>query len=95
MITKGTEQYKAASKLANEIKNLSNVDKIYNHSYYEIAFNDLGSFLEKIKKIEGFASKVATTIDSSMNPYNRLVAIISDKQAWILACCAIENNINL
>lgn len=30
-----------------------------------------------------------------MNPYNRLVAIISDKQAWILACCAIENNINL
>ena len=66
MIVKGTEQYKAASKLANEIK-----------------------------KIEGFASKVATTIDSSMNPYNRLVAIISDKQAWILACCAIENNINL
>lgn len=26
MITKGTEQYKAASKLANEIKNLSNVE---------------------------------------------------------------------
>lgn len=95
MIVKGTEQYKAASKLANEIKNLSNVDKIYNRSYHEIAFNNLGSFLEKIKKTEGFASKVATTINSSMNPYNRLVAIISDKQAWILACCAIENNINL
>lgn len=38
MIAKGTEQYKAASKLANEIKNLSNTDRVHNHSYYEIAF---------------------------------------------------------
>lgn len=87
--------YKEKQNLANQIKGLADTDRWNNNSYFEIAFNDLGCFLQKIQKLQVFASKVAETISSSMNPYDKKVAKISDKQAWILACAGIENNITL
>jgi hypothetical protein len=92
MITKGTEDYKRAQNLANEIKLYANTD-VNNRSFFEIAFNKLSTLLDSVIKLNVFASNVAKTIDSKMNPYNRQVAFVSDKQVWVIACAAIENNI--
>lgn len=64
MSQKGSEQYKQAQKLANEIKDMAGTD-------------------------------IAETVDKTMNPYGKKVAFISDKQSWILAVAAVENNITL
>lgn len=92
MITKGTEDYKRAQNLANEIKLYANTD-VNNRSFFEIAFNKLSTLLDSVIKLNVFASNVAKTIDKKMNPYNRQVAFVSDKQVWVIACAAIENNI--
>jgi len=42
-----------------------------------------------------FASNVAKTIDEKCTYPSFKIANMSSKQAWILACAAIENNINL
>ena len=52
---------------------------------YDLAFENLGRFIDRIKSTPEFAAKIAETIDKSMNPYARRVARISSKQAWILA----------
>ena len=90
MLQKGSEQYKQAQKLANEIK-----DRWNNNSYFDIAFNALGQFISKVQATDGFAAKIAETVDKTMNPYGKKVAFISDKQSWILAVAAVENNITL
>ncbi len=61
----------------------------------EIAFNALGQFISKVQATDGFAAKIAETVDKTMNPYGKKVAFISDKQSWILAVAAVENNITL
>lgn len=95
MLQKGSEQYKQAQKLANEIKDMTGTDRWNNNSYFDIAFESLGKFIAQIQKIDGFAAKIAETVDKTMNPYGKKVAFISDKQSWILAVAAVENNITL
>lgn len=95
MITKGTQEYKRAQELANNIQDLANTERWNNNSYFGIATQDLDSFLSKIRKTDTFAAKIAETIDKTMNPYGRKVANMSSKQAWILASTAVELNINL
>lgn len=95
MLQKGSEQYKQAQKLANEIKDMAGTDRWNNNSYFNIAFESLGKFISQIQKIDGFAAKIAETIDKTMNPYGKKVAFISEKQSWILAVAAVENNITL
>lgn len=63
--------------------------------YIDIAFNALGQFISKVQATDGFAAKIAETVDKTMNPYGKKVAFISDKQSWILAVAAVENNITL
>ena len=45
MLQKGSEQYKQAQKLANEIKDMAGTDRWNNNSYFDIAFNALGQFI--------------------------------------------------
>ena len=94
MITKGTEQYSAAQSLANKLVRIADTDRIYCNSLWNIYDNELGIFIDKIMKLSGFAAEIAATVSKSMaNPYRSAVARISSKQAWCLACAAIENGI--
>ena len=95
MLQKGSKQYKQAQKLANEIKDMAGTDRWNNNSYFNIAFESLGKFISQIQKIDGFAAKIAETVDKTMNPYGKKVVFISEKQSWILAVAAVENNITL
>ena len=95
MLQKGSSEYKQAQSIANEIKSLADTDRWNNNSYFDIAFESLGKFISQIQKIDGFATKIAETVDKTMNPYGKKVAFISEKQSWILAVAAVENNITL
>jgi hypothetical protein len=95
MLTKGTEDYKKASKMANKLQDLANVERWNNNSYWNIAFCNFGHAIDNIKKTNTFAAKIAETVDKSMNPYGFKIANLSSKQAWILACCMVENNISI
>lgn len=64
-----------------------------NNSFFTIAFEELGRLINAIESLDCFAAKVAETIDGTMNPYGFQVARVSSKQAWILACAAVENGI--
>ena len=94
MLAKGTPEYKAAGTTANKLSRYANIERWNNNSSFEITFNELGILLDKIMNAGGFAAQVATTIEKSMNPYGFKVANMSDKQAWILACAMVENNIS-
>lgn len=95
MITKGTPQYTEAQKMANQLTRMAGYDRLYQNSLYEISFNTMGIFLEKIKKLNVFASQIAETVYKTMMIYGRYICKMSDKQAWYLACAAVENNIEL
>lgn len=60
---------------------------------YEYYTDLLSSLLDKVMKLDVFAAKVAETVDKSMcKGYN--VANVSSKQAWVIACAVVENNID-
>ena len=79
--------------LANELVKIASYERWNNNSLFELFYDRMGDFLDKIKELNCFAAQVATTIESKMNPYGFKIANISSKQAWILACASIENNI--
>lgn len=93
-ITKGTEAYAQAQKIANKIQNYADMERWNNHSFFSIALEDLARFLCNIMSLDCFAAQIAKTVDSTINPYGFKVARCSSKQAWILACAAVENDIN-
>ncbi|MFA6831313.1 MAG: hypothetical protein WCR36_03455 [Bacteroidaceae bacterium] len=93
MLEKGSKEYKKAQELACKLSSFSDIDRIFNHSYFSIAFQDLSDFLNEFK--DGFASQVAATIKERMDPYSRKVSFISNKQAWILAVYAVEKGLHL
>jgi hypothetical protein len=51
--------------------------------------------MNAVKKTEGFASQVAETVAKTIDYYGFKIASISSKQAWIIACAIVENNIEL
>jgi hypothetical protein len=93
MLQKGTQEYRRAGEIANELQRLSNKDRLNDNSLFEITSNQLGSVLLSVVKLDIFASQVAKTIESKMSPYSQKVAYMSSKQAWIIACAIVENNI--
>lgn len=72
---------------------MASYERWNNNSLFELFYDRMGDFLDKIKELNCFAAQVATTIESKMNPYGFKIANIGSKQAWILACASIENNI--
>lgn len=94
-LVKGTADYKKAQNLANEITRIAGYQRWNNNTLFDLYFNPFYRFIMKIKNLGVFASKIAETIDSQANPFGYQIARVSDKQAWILACAAVENNINL
>ncbi len=85
MLQKGSEQYKQAQKLANEIKDMAGTDRWNNNSYFDIAFNALGQFISKVQATDGFAAKIAETVDKTMNPYGKLrSSVTSNHGYWLL-----------
>lgn len=95
MIAKNTPEYKNAQELANKIQRVASYERWNNNTLFNIYFDDFSEFLVAIEKVQGFAAQVAQTIEKAMNPYGYKLANVSSKQAWIIACAAIENNINL
>ena len=66
----------------------------YNYDGFQMGYECLSNVLREIAKIDCFAAKVAETVYSKMSPFSFQVARISSKQAWILACAAVENNLH-
>lgn len=83
-----TTDYSKKQIVANEIVRLAVISRI-NRSNYDYATDKLAAFLEKVMKLDVFAAQVATTVYNNCgHGYN--VANVSSKQAWIIACAAIE-----
>ena len=93
MIQKGTEDYKAAQELANDLMRVASYERWNNNTSYNLFLNPFYQFINEIKELNTFASKIATTIDDNYELNGFKIANLSSKQAWILACAAIENNI--
>jgi len=91
MIAKGTQEYREAAALAKRIEMNSHCPRT--ESNFEPLFERFARFVYNVTKIGGFAGEVAKTVDSSLNPHSYTWCRISSKQAWILACAAIENKI--
>lgn len=94
MITKGTEQYAKAQNLANGLVKIASKERWNDNTMFNLYFDPMARFLDSIEKLNVFASEIAKTVNKGMNPYGKQVAYVSSKQAWVLACAAIENNIN-
>jgi hypothetical protein len=93
MITKGTPQYTAAQKVANELQAYAATNRWNQNSRFDAAYEAVGRLVYEVSKLGGFASQICITIEKTMSPMGKQVAFISSKQAWIIACAAVENNI--
>ena len=94
MLAKGTQEYKRAGEVARILSSYATTTRNYAQGF-ELFFNKLGIILDKVMEAGGFAAEIAKTVEKSMNPYGANVARLSDKQAWVLACSVVENNIEL
>jgi len=95
MIAKGTTEYKEAGRIANKIQQYAEAQRWANNSVFDMYFNYLGNILNAVQKAGGFAAEVAKSVDKTMDCYGFKVAFCSSKQAWILACAIVENEINI
>ena len=84
-----------AQELSNRLQQIASYERWNNNNSYEMHFNPFYRFLSRIINLNVFASNVAKTIDEKCTYPSFKIANMSSKQAWILACAAIENNINL
>ena len=89
-----SNDYKQKQLAAREIERVAAMERQFTLSSFELMYDCFGRFLQKIQALDCFAAQVAKTVYNSMNVYGRL-ARVSSKQAWILACAAVENNIEL
>lgn len=94
MIQRGSKEYKRAQEIARNLENDARLDKWNNASRWERKGDALGEFLRSMMDIEAFAAKVAETIYGTLYGSDARLAMMSSKQAWILACAAVENDIN-
>jgi len=91
MITKGTELYKMAQQVANDLVCDAKISK-NDRNGWELFGTKIQLFCRKVMSLDCFAAKIAETVDNTCcNGFT--AARISDKQAWILACAAVENGI--
>lgn len=65
----------------------------YDQCGFDLFSELIGRFLDEVVKLDTFASRVAETVLATMKPGRFQVAYISSKQAWILACAAVENGL--
>lgn len=84
-----------AQKLANTLTDYAALERRNNNFSFNLHYDEVARFMTNIKKLNVFASQVADTIESKMDAYGYKLANISSKQAWILACAAVENGITL
>lgn len=94
MITKDTPAYAKAQNIANELSAAASTGR-HNRSAFDRNFEIVVKFIRKITVLNCFAAEVAKTILNTCNPIGYTVARISSKQAWIIACAAVENDVEL
>lgn len=99
MIAKGTADYKMAQQNARVISDMAACDRVHGQLLWGEAETELSQTLDEIiEKVDGFAAEVAKTVRSTVRQWTDrayAVARCSDKQAWILACACVENNISV
>lgn len=84
--------YQLRQKFANSLFSEAKHTR-YDQSGFDLFSELIGRFLDEVVKLDTFASRVAETILATMKPGRFQVAYISSKQAWILACAAVENGL--
>ena len=90
-----TNDYQTKQLVARKIEHAAAIQRWNQHSLFDIYFEALGRLVYDVMQLkETFAAKVAETVDKTMNPYGYKVAAVSNKQAWIIACAVVENNID-
>lgn len=94
-LVKGTPEYQKAQKMANELQGWAEKTRVNDTNYFNLGVDVLSSFLNKIIALDVFASQVAKSVEATINVFGYKVANMSAKQAWILACSAVENGIEL
>lgn len=89
---KELNDYQTKQLVANTIVRYASKSRC-DHNAYEYYTDLMSSLLDKVMKLDNFAAKVAETVDKSMcRGYN--VANVSSKQAWVIACAVVENDID-
>ena len=92
--TNKTQDYKTKQFLARKIEETAAIQRWNDNYCFNMFFNDFANLLNSVTKLGSFASKVSETVEKTMNPYGYKIAQVSKKQAWIIACAIVDNNID-
>lgn len=92
--TNKTQDYKTKQFVARKIEEVAAIQRWNDNSSFNLYFNDFANLLNSVTKLGSFASKVSETVEKNMNPYGYKIAQVSKKQAWIIACAIVDNNID-
>ena len=95
-----TEQTNQAKKVAKTLEYVSNLNEWNDNHYWNLYYNDVYRFLMDIQKLDCFAANVAKTVYDRAESWAKqtrrsVMPKFSSKQAWCIACAAVENNIEL
>lgn len=95
-----TEQTNQAKKIASKLESVSYLNRWNNKTSWDMYYDRVYRFLIEIQKIDCFAANIANTVYDRAKDYAKqtrsyVMPKISSKQAWCLACAAVENNIEL
>lgn len=92
MIQKGTAEYARAQAISNRLASIASTSRWNNNSYYKLVVDDFGMIIDAVAALEGFAGEVAKTVAKTVGGAS--VAKCTSKQAWIIACAIVENNMH-
>ena len=92
--TNKTQDYKTKQFVARKIEEVAAIQRWNDNYSFNLYFNDFANLLNSVTKLGSFASKVSETVEKNMNPYGYKIAQVSKKQAWIIACAIVDNNID-
>jgi hypothetical protein len=89
--------YKTKQNIANMISDYASTDKSYGELRWDEHQDYIEQVVEKVINLGGFAAEVAKTVKSTIKSlgFGYYGAKCSSKQAWILACAVVDNNVEL
>ena len=93
------EQLSDAKKIANVLENAANLSEWTNNHTWRLYYNPIYTMLLDVMKLDCFAAQVAKSVYDRAHDYAKacrrsVMPKCSSKQAWCIACAAVENGIN-
>lgn len=95
-----TEQTNKAKEIARALEYAAGLNEWNNNHYWNLYYNPIYRLLIDVMQLDAFGAQVAKSVYDRAESFAKVcrrsvMPKCSSKQAWCIACAAVENNVSM